>query len=210
MLYAYYVVLIGSLVIGLLYKKRLDNGLYQVLYLLITTAIVETVGLTYMKALGQTPHWPFALYHPIQYFFIAKYFSIILKKQTLQKLVTNSIVPAFILLAIYEYLHRTFSLSVYYESLFISFLAIIGCILYLRQLLNADIEQDIVRNPYFWVCTGMLLFHAGSFLLMGFLSSIYDTNKDLAKQIFVINPVLNIFYYGLFSFAFYLRWKQTR
>jgi hypothetical protein len=83
-------------------------------------------------------------------------------------------------------------------------------ILYFYQLLTRQIELDISSNPNFYIVTGILLFHACSFLVMGLVNYVYVLNPVLAKQVYSINHILNIIYYSLIAYGFYIQWKSTK
>lgn len=210
--YVYYISLSFYMLWALYCYHKLNSRTVELIAILIVVSwVAESIGFYYLKSYNRVNHLPFVIYHFIEYYLIARYFSIIFKNILLKKIAYRSIILVFVFFTLYEFLHITFSyLPTIVESLLISFLTVIACVLYFRQLLNVDIELSITHNPYFWICTGMLIFHAGGFILMGFINGLYNYDRELARRLFVINHILNIFHYGLLSYGLYLQWKQKK
>ena len=57
--------------------------------------------------------------------------------------------------------------------------------LFLYELVNYT-DEDFFREPFFWICTGMLFFYSGNFLLMCSLNYVNTNFKGLAKKLLKI------------------------
>lgn len=209
-IYIYLAVLYGVFILSLKFCRSLTGGFLFLFLLIIATTFVETLGFLSMVCEDIEWPWVFSIYEPIEYFLLAKYFEIIIIDKRIKKSIHKSlivVIPVNILLSVLSY---QFGLNKYY-----SFLLIILCVttlslIYFYQLLTYDIDKTLTRNPNFFIVLGILLFYSCSFLLMGLIYFIYQENLKLARQIFSINHILNIFYYSLIGYAFYIQWKSTK
>lgn len=80
------------------------------------------------------------------------------------------------------------------------FFSSILSLVYFKQLLDSDV--NVVKNPNFWIVTGILFFNAGFFFLSGFVSYLSQKDLELARKLFSINHLLNIIYYSLVAYGF--------
>jgi len=88
-----------------------------------------------------------------------------------------------------------------YTFTFGSLVMVITSGIFLYGLINYS-ENDFFRDPFFWICTGLLFFYVGNFLLMTSLNYVNAHFKGLAKKLFLITELLSILEYSLFIIAF--------
>ncbi|MFN4084792.1 MAG: hypothetical protein ACK4LB_02550 [Spirosomataceae bacterium] len=79
---------------------------------------------------------------------------------------------------------------------------------YFVQIIQLN-EPDLFK-PEFWVCTGLLFFYGGGFLLTGLIDYLVQTDKTLARQVFTLNHLLNIVLYSMIGYAFFAAWKNQK
>ncbi|HEY4287752.1 MAG TPA: hypothetical protein VGN00_11685 [Puia sp.] len=96
----------------------------------------------------------------------------------------------------------TFSLG----SLFI----VSACIYYFWELFQLRSFVNLVRQPAFWICSGLLFYYACSFPLTSLLNFIHALPKVILQNLFIIFILLNIFLYLSFTIAFLCRLKTRR
>lgn len=96
--------------------------------------------------------------------------------------------------------HKLFLINVFFFVLY--------AIVYLSQLLRSD--ENVLANPHFWVVTGILFFHAGFFFLSGFVNYISQKDLELARKLYSINHIINIFYYSLITYGFVCQRRLAR
>ena len=82
------------------------------------------------------------------------------------------------------------------------------CLLYFIQIIQQN-EPDLFK-PTFWVCTGLLFFYGGGFLLTGLIDLLVQTDRTLARQVFTLNHLLNIVLYSMIGYAFFAAWKNEK
>lgn len=76
------------------------------------------------------------------------------------------------------------------------------CIYYFYELFHLPSSVDLVREPAFWICTGLLFYYICSFPLFGLYSLLYSTSNIILKNISTILMVMNALLYTLFTVAF--------
>lgn len=81
-------------------------------------------------------------------------------------------------------------------------LVVIACICYFYERIKFPGQESLLRDPTFWISTGLLFFYACSPSLNGILNYISTMPFDSYKTPLLINVVLNIILYLLFSISF--------
>lgn len=206
----YYYLLIVFFVISIAIGHSNSIRFKYLKYLLIVTVIIESIGLYYLKILKDVAHWAFTIYHPIEFYLLATYFSYSFHNSKNKKVAIRLkyTIPLLIFTIGLASLKINFPLWFNFltSSIFIIFLSLS----YLKELLFERINSSLTDNPDFFICIGILTFHSASFLVMGLVNYVYQSNPDLARQVYSINHILNITYYGLITYAFYIQWKLTK
>ncbi len=202
-LYLYLIVLLIVFINTIRLKKHLQNGSFIYLYwLIIITTLVEGIGFYFLKIIDKPNPWLFKFYNAIEYTLLCCYFLSIFSNTILK--ISIKISVGFYITYIALGLAFPFDLKILntYKFLVMAIFVCIWSVIYLRSLLQSDFEMNLWENPHFWINTSFLLFYAGAFLLMSLIFYIYEKDLALAKQLFSINHVLNIFYYSIMSYGF--------
>ncbi|MDF2193608.1 hypothetical protein [Paraflavitalea sp. CAU 1676] len=101
--------------------------------------------------------------------------------------------------------------NIYYlqAGVFPSFTYSLGCLLivticiyYFYELFHLPSSVNLLREPAFWICTGLLFFYICSLPLFGMYSLIYRATTIIMENISVILTVMNVLLYTLFTVAF--------
>lgn len=188
--------------VGTLFFYKLNSETKIIYLLVLFSLVVEFLGfynknLSVEKKIIPIIH---QIYSPMEAVLIGLYFYRIFEKSYLKKLVFSLTIVALIILGYDLYLNNSASLQNFkFYLLPMAFFAIFS-ILYLRQLLNSNL--DLLNNPHFWIVTGILFFNTSFFFLSGFINYIRDRDLDLAKKLYSINHIINIFYYSLITYGF--------
>lgn len=95
------------------------------------------------------------------------------------------------------------SITVSFGSLFI----VSACIYYFWELFQQRTFVNLIRQPAFWIASGMLFYYAVSFPLQSLLNFITDLSGTTLVNLFIIFILLNIFLYLSFTIAFLCRLK---
>lgn len=77
-----------------------------------------------------------------------------------------------------------------------SIFMIIVCCLGLIDLFRNDDHQTLLKNPLFWICTGVLFFNTGEFLYLFFLDIFLQNKWDRTAQVFgsINNKLIYVLY----------------
>jgi hypothetical protein len=103
------------------------------------------------------------------------------------------------------YLILSFSLSIFYyhftgfPGLNIEMEAMLLSVLCTYILFSLDVREDasILRNQYFWICSGILIFFGTTFFFNGLLTYVLSVNPTKAVMLFgLINKPLNLTLYA--------------
>ena len=89
-------------------------------------------------------------------------------------------------------------------------LVVSSCIYYFWQLFQQKHSVDLVRQPAFWICSGLLFFYACTFPLFGMTNLMRALPAVILQNLFYIFILLNIFLYLSFTIAYLCRLKTRR
>jgi hypothetical protein len=81
-------------------------------------------------------------------------------------------------------------------------LIVIFCIYYFLELFRLPRFVNLVANPAFWICSGLLFFYCCGFPLYGLVNYWQDISPLVLNNFTTIFTILNIFLYSLFTIAF--------
>jgi hypothetical protein len=81
-------------------------------------------------------------------------------------------------------------------------LVVIFCIYYFLELFKLPRSVNLVLNPAFWICSGLLFFYCCGFPLWSLINYWNNISPLVLKNFDRIITILNIFLYSLFTIAF--------
>jgi hypothetical protein len=207
-----YISVIGiSFIVGLLFFKR-TSPLWNILLLpfLFITFANETLCYFLKNNLINTT-LSYNLYYYFRFPLLGFVYYDAMNRNRLSSLILRwfLVVSAFFFVFnIYTY-KTLFKLQTNYllaGGLFI----ILFSLIYLYQLIKAEVLTNPIITPFFWVCMGFLLYFLGIIPFLGVLNILAKKSLVIAAQQFIISKSLSIVLYTLISFGFYLQWKQTK
>lgn len=190
------------------FQKRNTTILYFIPFLLLTVT-VEVIG----------RWWPFQrgsligklgmynIFTSFEFIFYSLLFYIHLQRKASKRLVLFFI-PIFSLaviinLSLIQGLNKTFHSYTFLLGSF--FIVVFCCCFFYESVLPARIDQQLSKQPFFWICCGLLIFYLGSVIINALFE--YLTSNDLRNEglrIYnIINRSLNVILYTSFSIAFY-------
>jgi len=187
-------------------KKRNNLPLYFIPFLFLTVSI-EYLGGWYLSQ-GVRNYWIFNVFTTIEFVFYAFLFYLHFKKKFLKKLVLISM-PLFVCTVIFNLgfiqgFNKTFNTYTFLLGSF--FIVVFCCLFFYESVLPDKIDQQLAKQPFFWICSGLLIYYLGSVIINALFE--YLRNNDLGeegKRIYgTINHTLNIILYSSFCIAFYL------
>lgn len=175
---------------------------------LFLTAIVEIIG-----RWGQLPKdfGKYAMYNiftSIEFLFYSYLFYIHLNKPALKK-VPLFFIPVYIIsvslnILFIQGFNKTFHSYTFLLGSF--FIVVFCCCFFYESVLPEKIDEQLSRQPFFWICCGLLIFYLGSVIINALFE--YLKSNDLrveGRRIYdLINRSLNVILYSSFCIAFYL------
>lgn len=180
------------------------------LWLVIFTVPVEAIGYYFLEHKQRPPGWLFSGYQILECALLGGYFASLSVLRKYRNLILIAIPPVVTLNIVYLLDRASYKSIATYSFLLSAFLTTCWSIAYIFQLFKKRDLQDPARNPNFWICAGLLFFYAGTFFQMGLTNVIYDKNPDLAKELYVINQLLNCFLYGMITYGFICQLKYQK
>lgn len=188
-------------------KKRNKIILYFIPFLFLTV-MVEFIGRwgTFPKGFRK-----FAMYNiftTIEFLFYSFLFYTHFNK-VIYKRIVLFFIPSYILvvalnLIFIQGLNKTFHSYTFLLGSF--FIVVFCCCFFYESVLPEQIDQQLSKQPFFWICCGLLIYYLGSVIINALFE--YLTSNDLreqGKRIYdIINRSLNVVLYSSFCIAFYL------
>ncbi len=79
------------------------------------------------------------------------------------------------------------------------------CIYYFFELFQSAHSVSLVRQPSFWICSGLLFYYCCSFPIYGLLNFLKKAPPVIQNNFGVVVLLLNVFLYSSFTIAFLCR-----
>lgn len=86
-----------------------------------------------------------------------------------------------------------------------SFLIVLAAVYYFYELFQSEKSIDLVREPSFWISSGLLFFYSCSFPLFSLVSHFYSPSNKIINYLASLSSLLNILLYSSFIIAFLCR-----
>jgi hypothetical protein len=191
-------------------QKRNKIILYFIPFLFLTLTI-EFIGSKYSQNLYYVKNIRYGMYNiftTIEFMFYGFLFSRHFSKKTLKKIALYFI-PSFATLSLLNILFiqgfsKTFNTYTFLIGSF--FIVIFCCFYFYESVLPEKIDDQLMRQPFFWINSGLLIYYLGSVIINALFD--YLTSNDLRlegiKIYTIINNSLIIVLYLSFCIAFFL------
>lgn len=84
------------------------------------------------------------------------------------------------------------------------------CIYYFFELFQSPSSVNLLQQPAFWICSGLLFFYCCSFPIFGLSNLLMRLPRVFMRNIRTIIILLNIFLYSMFTLAFLCRFRTLK
>lgn len=211
--YIYLLVQASSFLVCIyLFKYLKDSLLKYFLPFLFITLTVELVGF-WLTRIGIKNYLLYNVFTTVEFIFYAFLFSKHLKTVFFKKL-TIGFIPfyAFMVFLNLQFVQGYNNFHTYTFLLGSFFVVLFCCLFFYESVLPEHLDHPLAKQPFFWVCTGLLLFYMGSVIinaLFEYLRS-YDLQQEGKKIYGIINQSLNVVLYSAFIYAFILCRKNRK
>lgn len=195
-----------------LFKYLKDTLLKYFLPFLLITLTVELVGF-WLTKIGIKNYLLYNVFTTLEFIFYSFLFSKHLKT-TLFKKLTIGFIPFYAMMVFLnlQFIQGYNSFHIYTFLLGSFFIVLFCCLFFYESVLPEHLDHPLAKQPFFWVCTGLLLFYMGSVIinaLFEYLRS-YDLQEEGKRIYGIINQSLNVVLYSAFIYAFILCRKNKK
>ncbi len=194
------------LVCLLLYKSLKNTELKYFLPFLFITLTVELTGL-WMIQHGIKNYLLFNIFTTFEFIFYTFLFYKHFRKNTF-KVFSLVFMPLYIIsvtinIVYYQGIDKFHTYTFLIGSFFI---VVFCCLFFYESVLSEYLENTLTKQPFFWVCTGLLLFYLGSVIINALFEYLrtFDMQIEGKKIYGTINQSLNVILYSAFIFSFIL------
>ena len=190
----------------LFYRKRNKLILIFIPFLFLTVS-VELTGNWYFSK-GIKNYQIYNIFTTIEFIFYSFLFYSHLKKPFFKKSVLLFVLFFLICFTInvlfIQGFNKTFNTYTFLLGSF--FLVIFCCCFFYESVLPDRIDLQLAKQPFFWVCTGLLIFYLGSVIINALFEYLRSNDlQEQGKKIYqLINRTLNVILYSTFCIAFFL------
>jgi len=211
--YIYLLVQASSFLVCIyLFKYLKDTLLKYFLPFLLITLTVELVGF-WLTKIGIKNYLLYNVFTTLEFIFYSFLFSKHLKT-TLFKKLTIGFIPFYAMMVFLnlQFIQGYNSFHTYTFLLGSFFIVLFCCLFFYESVLPEHLDHPLAKQPFFWVCTGLLLFYMGSVIinaLFEYLRS-YDLQQEGKRIYGIINQSLNVVLYSAFIYAFILCRKNKK
>ncbi len=191
------------------FRKGTPGYLRLFSYFLLATMIVEITG-WFLSEKNISTLMLYNFFTTIEFVF---YFWV------LRQVISNKIAKKILLFCLYLYPLLVF-FNVFFWMKVNSFHAVtyaMGCFLiaticiyYFLELFQRPHSVDLVRQPAFWICSGLLFFYSCSFPIFGFANFLQQLPAIIRGNLNLILNVMNSLLYISFTIAFLCRVKVRK
>ncbi len=178
---------------------------YFIPFLLITV-IVEFIGFLSISIKDkQQNYWLYNIFTAFEFLFYAYMFSENFKLPILRKF-SFAFMPILVLFSVfnYQYLQGPDHFHTYTLLLGSFFIVFFCCCYFYEWVLPEQITQNLLKQPFFWICVGLLLFYLGSVIINALYEYLRSSDMDKeGRRIYsFINRSLNVILYSSFITSF--------
>ncbi len=202
----------GAFIISVVFLYKFKNKpLRWFIPFLLLMVSVESTGLYIRNKLGEVNTWLYNISIPVEYLF----YSFIIGNLCLTKTYRKIIFFCSLIFAIWVIVNLLFiqgftnlaTNNLKIGSILMIFFSGLGLV----DLFNNDSHSSLLKNPLFWICTGVLFFNTGEFLYLFFFDVFLKNKWDKTANLFAsINNKLIYVLYTCISIAIICSKKLER
>ena len=206
-----YFELAAFIISALIYPKLKGTAFRLFPLFLFFIVMVELAGRYISNVLRHHNSWLFNISTTVEFVFYAYIFSLHLQNPAYKKLAQGFMIiyPPLALLNIF-FIQGFFNWHSYTIALGSVFM-VIFCSLFFYELLLNPVEEELGKDPMFWIATGVFFFYLGDLSYNLFFNLLTTHASDTAKKLFQsINNNLTLILYSCFIMAFLCKRNHRR
>lgn len=194
---------IGAFLISVLFLYKFDHKpMRWFIPFLFVMVSAELTGSYFRRELKQPNTWLYNISIPVEYLFYGFIIGSLCLTVSYKKFIFYSsvIFGTWTLINLF-FVQGFMQLNTSTLKIGSSLMIIYSCT-GLLDLFKNDNHQSLLKNPLFWICTGLLFFNTGEFLYLFFLDIFIQNDWDRAAKVFAsINNKLIYVLYTCISIA---------
>ncbi|MCO5236299.1 MAG: hypothetical protein M9933_08525 [Chitinophagaceae bacterium] len=203
-------ILAGSILSALTYfKKGMPLFLQALPVYLLVTFVVELIG-QWMNNDGRETITLYNVFVTIEFIFYFWMLQYVIRNHLVRRILRSSLW----LYPIVVILNKLFlQKGPQFHTLTVSLgclLIVIAAITYFFELFQFEKPVDLIREPSFWICSGLLFYYTCIFPLYALINFFRSPSDLVIKIIDSILAIMNIFLYSSFIIAALCRIKITK
>ncbi|MES1249253.1 MAG: hypothetical protein ABUL46_01140, partial [Chitinophaga rupis] len=199
-----------SIIVGALRFRSLQpKPVRWLVPFLCATLVAEVAGLI-MVRMSIQDLWIFNLFTCGEFIFYSFFYLNILENQRVKKIIRYAmgVYPLLFLINIFwiEGFYRFHTITYRIGSVMI----VVWAYLYFRQLMRSSSYSPVLRNPIFWISTGLLFFYTGFFFYMTAFNILLKAKVSTNAYVwYIISDTLNALLYTCFLISFVCQMNIT-
>jgi len=193
----------GTLIISAVVLYKFNNKtLRWFIPFLVMIVSAEFIGLYYQKVLHRSNTWLYNITIPVEYIFYGLIVGGLCRSKNLARFIFV-LTGCYTVFAIINILFLQGYTNLASNNLKMgSILMIVISATGLIDIFSSDNHHTLLKNPLFWISTGLLFFNSGEFLYYFFIDILLKNNWDRFAQVFgLINNKLIYVLYTCLSIA---------
>jgi len=203
----YFYFILASFLVSLFLHKQRGTKLYLKLFspFLGITFLVEVYG-RYLRYQGRNNLLLYSFFTTFEFIFYLYLLSCIIHNLKMRMAIKYILViNALIAFANSLFIQKGGFSSITYS---ISCLLIVFfCIYYFLELFRSPKFVNLINEPPFWICSGLLFYYCCSFPLFGLITFLSTVPRSLINNFYILVNVMNVLLYTSFIIAFVCRLK---
>ena len=194
-------ILLGSLTGAFVYfKKGIPVFLRAFPVYLLTTFIIEFIG-GWRSDKGLTTVSLYNVFTTIEFIFYFWMLRYMIRNRTAKKVLLHSL-WLYPILVILNKLFLQKGLQFHTITVCLGcLLVVMATIIYFFELFQLNKPVNLIREPSFWICSGLLFFYACTFPLYALINFFQDPSNIIIKNIAFVFAIVNILLYSSFIIA---------
>lgn len=199
--YIWFILLAAITAFSAFFLKKISLFLYFFPFYLLTTFCVEYLGI-WLSDNGETTTLLYNIFSTFEFMFYFWILRTIIRNNKIK----NSILYTLIIYPILVTLNILFlqkgNLQFHSLTYSLGCLIIVGnTVVYFYELFEANKSIDLIRDPYFWICSGLLFYYTCSFPLFAVTNFFAAPTNVFIQNYNSISSLLNILLYSSFIIA---------
>ncbi|HMJ46124.1 MAG TPA: hypothetical protein VK498_02280 [Ferruginibacter sp.] len=203
---------ISALLVSVVVLYKFNNKpLHWFMPFLFAIICIEFTGRYIRKVLHEPNAWLYNLTIPLEYLFYGLIIGSLCLTASYKKIIFYSMALFAVWVPVNILFIQGFAFPNTHTYKIGCSLMIFFCFLGLLDLLKNDAHTTLLKNPLFWICTGVLFFNAGEFTSFFLFDRFLKNGWEIAKVFALVNNNMIYVLYTCISIAILCsnKWKKN-